>query len=77
MTAYRCCGLAVESRAGVQGKIKGRGTPARENPVCTMGLRGTRRRGAACRERARRTASAGEAAYVARWIVTTAYGAVS
>jgi hypothetical protein len=37
-------------RGKVQGKIKGRGTPLREKPVCTWGWRGTRLGAAACRE---------------------------
>jgi hypothetical protein len=37
-------------RAKAEGKIKGRGTPLREKPVCTWGWRGTRLGAAACRE---------------------------
>jgi hypothetical protein len=39
-----------QRRAKAEGKIKGRGTPAREKPVCTWGWRGTRQGAAACRE---------------------------
>jgi hypothetical protein len=37
-------------RAKAEGKIKGRGTPLREKPVCTWGWRGTRLGTAVCRE---------------------------
>ena len=36
-------------RGKMQGKIKGRGTSLREEPVCTWGGRGTRRVAAPCR----------------------------
>jgi len=38
-------------RGKMQGKIKGRGTSVRENPVCTWGGRGTRLGRVACRQK--------------------------
>lgn len=53
-------------RGKVQGKIKGRGTSLRENPVCTWGWRGTRLIAAPCREIGQRLAGIGESACFAR-----------
>ena len=53
-------------RAKAQGKIKGRGTSAREKSVCTWGWRGTRQRAAACREGAQRRTGVGEVTCFAR-----------
>ena len=39
----------LSGREKMQGKIKGRGTPLREKPVCTWGWRGTRLIAAPCR----------------------------
>ncbi|NRE31726.1 hypothetical protein E5U26_13800 [Burkholderia pseudomallei] len=64
-----------QRRAKAEGKIKGRGTPARENPVCTWGWRGTRRGAAACREGAQCRAGIGEGACFTRWTATLLDGA--
>jgi len=53
-------------RAKAEGKIKGRGTPLREKPVCTWGWRGTRLGAAACREGAQCRIGIGESACFAR-----------
>lgn len=66
-----------ERQRGVkaEGKIKGRGTPAREMPVCTWGRRGTRRGRAACREGAQRRIGVDESACFARRTATALDGA--
>jgi len=51
-----------QRKAKAEGKIKGRGTPAPEKPVCTWGGHGTRQAAAACREDALGRSSAGLAA---------------
>lgn len=53
-------------RGKVQGKIKGRGTSLRENPVCTWGGRGTRLIAAPCREIGQRLAGIWESVCFAR-----------
>ncbi len=53
-------------RGKVQGKIKGRGTSLRENPVCTWGWRGTRLVAAPCREIGQRLAGIEKSACFAR-----------
>ncbi|EJV1369406.1 hypothetical protein RXE43_000641 [Pseudomonas aeruginosa] len=55
-----------QRRAKAEGKIKGRGTPVREKPVCTWGWRGTRQEAVACREGAQCLIGIGEAACFAR-----------
>jgi len=59
--------ISVPSGRGqVQGKIKGRGTPAREKSVCTWGWRGTRWKAAPCRARQQGRVRTGETACFAR-----------
>lgn len=53
-------------RGKVQGKIKGRSTSLRKNPVCTWGWRGTRLIAAPCREIGQRLAGIGESVCFAR-----------
>ncbi|TAM12907.1 MAG: hypothetical protein EPN72_12010 [Nevskiaceae bacterium] len=55
-----------QRRSKAQGKIKGRGTPARERRVCTWGWRGTRAGVAVCREEAQYRVRFGESACFAR-----------
>lgn len=55
-------------RVKVQGKIKGRGTSLRGNPVCTWGGRGTRLIAAPCREIGQCLAGIGERACFVRWV---------
>lgn len=64
-------------RAKAEGKIKGRGTPLREKPVCTWGWRGTRLGAAACREGAQCRIGIGERACFARWSAMVLDGAAS
>lgn len=64
-------------RAKAEGKIKGRGTPLREKPVCTWGWRGTRLGAAACREGAQCRIGIGESACFARRSAMVLYGAAS
>lgn len=64
-------------RGKVQGKIKGRGTPSREKPVCTWGWRGTRLGAAACREGAQCRIGIGESACFARRSAMVLDGAAS
>lgn len=54
--------LERQRRATAEGKIKGRGTPWREKPVCTWGWRSTRLDAAGCRDVAQRRIGVGEAA---------------
>lgn len=53
-------------RGQMQGKIKGRGTPARGKSVCTWGGRGTGREVAPCRARQQGRVRIGEAACIVR-----------
>ena len=53
-------------RGKMQGKIKGRGTPSRSNPVCTWGWRGTRSFAAPCRGSHRSRILIGNTACLAR-----------
>jgi hypothetical protein len=64
-------------RAKAEGKIKGRGTPLREKPVCTWGWRGTRLGAAACREGAQCRIGIDESACFARWSAMVLDGAAS
>lgn len=64
-----------QRRAKAEGKIKDRGTPAREKPVCTWGWRGTRLGAAACREGAQCRAGMGEVACFTRWTAPALDGA--
>ena len=64
-------------RAEAEGKIKGRGTPLREKPVCTWGWRGTRLGAAACREGAQCRIGTGESACFARRSAMVLDGAAS
>jgi hypothetical protein len=64
-------------RGKVQGKIKGRGTPLREKPVCTWGWRGTRLGAAACREGVQCRIGIGESACFARRSAMVLDGATS
>ncbi|RIV48307.1 hypothetical protein D2W70_22195 [Burkholderia pseudomallei] len=66
-----------QRRAKAEGKIKGRGTPAREEPVCTWGWRGTHRGAAACREGAQHRAATREVACFARCTAMALDGAAS
>ena len=66
-----------QRRAKAEGKIKGRGTLAREKPVCTWGRRGTRRGAATCRECAQRRTDTGEVACFARCTAMALDGAAS
>ncbi|MCK4141954.1 hypothetical protein HFK84_06585 [Ralstonia pseudosolanacearum] len=70
---HRC--LERKRRAKAEGKIKGRGTPLREKPVCTWGWRGTRQGAAACRESAQCCVGIGESTCFARWIALALDGA--
>jgi hypothetical protein len=54
----------------VEGKIKGRGTPAREKSVCTWGWRGTRQEPTSCREDTQPRIGVGEFACFLRWTLT-------
>ncbi len=63
-----------QRRAKAEGKIKGRGTPACEKPVCTWGWCGTRQDVAACREGAQCRAGIGEVACSARRTATALDG---
>jgi hypothetical protein len=54
------------AREKMQGKIKGRGTWPRGNPVCTWGSRSTRQEAAACRESEQCRVSIGAAVCFAR-----------
>ena len=65
-----------QRRAKAEGKIKGRGTSAREKPVCTWGWRGTRLGAIACRESAQCRIGIGEGACFARWTAPVLDGAV-
>jgi len=53
-------------KARAEGKIKGRGTSAREKPVCTWGWRGTRQGAAACRDGAPCFADSSDLVCIAR-----------
>ena len=64
-------------RAKAEGKIKGRGTSLREEPVCTWGWRGTRLGAAACREGAPCRIGIGERACFARRSAMVLDGAAS
>lgn len=64
-------------RAKAEGKIKGRGTPLREKPVCTWGWSGTRLGAAACREGAQCHIGIGESACFARRSAMILDGAAS
>ncbi|NKI70244.1 hypothetical protein GN109_12525 [Collimonas pratensis] len=64
-------------RGKVQGKIKGRGTSLRENPVCTWGWRGTRLIAAPCREIGQCLVGIGERACFARWTVPVLDGGMA
>lgn len=68
--------LERQRQAKAEGKIKGRGTSAREKPVCTWGWRGTRLRAAACRESAQCRLGIGEDVCFARWTAPVLDGAV-
>lgn len=63
-----------QRRAKAEGKIKGRGTPAREKAVCTWGWCGTRLGSTACRDGVQYRIGVGEAACLARRIATALEG---
>ena len=62
-------------RGKMQGKIKGRGTPLREKPVCTWGWRGTRLIAAPCCVESQCLVGIEESACPIRWIATALDGA--
>ena len=62
-------------RAKAEGKIKGRGTPLREKPVCTWGWRGTRQRVVACRKGAQCRTGIDDVACFVHWTAMALDGA--
>lgn len=68
----RC--LERQRKAKAEGKIKGRGTPLRERPVCTWGGRGTRLIAAPCRVDRQCLIGIGESACLARLASTVLDG---